>query len=114
MKRQKNGDYEALARLGTHNPESSKVMLGKFEDGGATSYIARAGNEFTYFYLQEWDAISQIVGKDNMWLINKAFLNQQIALGKTFYASHSIVNATGYFFYEITHLFENGLGIIQL
>ena len=110
----KNGDYEALARLGTHNPESSKVMLGKFEDGGATSYIARAGNEFTYFYLQEWDAISQIVGKDNMWLINKAFLNQQIALGKTFYASHSIVNATGYFFYEINHLFENGLGIIQL
>ena len=110
----KNGDYEALARLGTHNPESSKVMLGKIEDGGATSYIARAGNEFTYFYLQEWDAISQIVGKDNMWLINKAFLNQQIALGKTFYASHSIVNATGYFLEEIKHLSKNGLGIIQL
>ena len=110
----KNGDYEALARLGTHNPESSKVMLGKFEDGGATSYIARAGNEFTYFYLQEWDAISQIVGKDNMWLINKAFLNQQIALGKTFYASHSIVNATYSFLREIKHLSQLGIGIIQL
>ena len=110
----KNGDYEALARLGTHNPESSKVMLGKIEDGGATSYIARAGNEFTYFYLQEWDAISQIVGKDNMWLINKAFLNQQIALGKTFYASHSIVNATNSFLREIKHLSKFGIGIIQL
>jgi len=110
----KNGDYEALARLGTHNPESSKVMLGKFEDGGATSYIARAGNEFTYFSLPEWDAISQIVGKDNMWLINKAFLNQQIALGKTFYASHSIVNATYSFLREIKHLSQLGIGIIQL
>ena len=110
----KNGDYEALARLGTHNPESSKVMLGKFEDGGATSYIARAGNEFTYFSLPEWDAISQIIGENDMWLINEAFLNQQIALGETFYASHSIANATGYFFHEINHLSKFGIGIIQL
>ena len=110
----KNGDYETLARLGTHNPESSKVMLGKFEDGGATSYIARAGNEFTYFSLPEWDAISQIIGENDMWLINEAFLNQQIALGKTFYASHSIVNATNSFLREIKHLSKFGIGIIQL
>lgn len=36
-------------------------------------------------------------------MINEAFLNQQILLGKTFYASHSILDATNSFLKEINY-----------
>ena len=108
----KRGDYDEIARLSTHNAESNKVMLGKYDGGGATSYIAKAGKEYTYFSLNEWDDVARIVGSQNMWKINQAFLDQQIALGKTFYTSHSIASAkiNTFFYNEISYL--KNLGVI--
>ena len=107
----KRGDYDEIARLSTHNAESNKVMLGKYDGGGATSYIAKAGKEYTYFSLNEWDDVARIVGSQNMWKINQAFLDQQIALGKTFYTSHSIVGASGAFYEEIVYLQSLGISL---
>lgn len=46
--------------------------------------------------------------------INKAFLNQQIAAKKVFYASHSIVAADGSFKREIDFLNLRRININQL
>ena len=116
IKAAKKRDYETLARLATHNSESANVMLGKYDGGGSTSYIARAGNEYTYFSLKEWSEISKIIGEKNMWKINEAFLKQQISLGKTFYASHNIFDASiGTSFYrEINYLNDMKINLFQL
>ena len=102
-------DYDQLARLSTHNPEANKVMLGKYDNGGPTSYITKAGNEYTYYSMARWEEVSNIVGTGNIWKANQAFLDQQIALGKTFYASHSTAEATNFFFQEINYLAKFGI-----
>ena len=44
--------------LATHNSSATKIMLGKYDGGSATSYITKAGSEFTYFNLgKNWDDI---------------------------------------------------------
>ena len=108
MNAAKAGNYEKLSRLGTHNTNSNMVVLGKYEGGGPNCYTTIAeANKVTYFSLDYWDEVASIVGKENMWKINEAFLNQQI--GKAFYASHSIANATNSFLREIEFL---GKGIL--
>ena len=103
-----NNDYATLAKLFTHNKLSNKVMLGKYDGGGTTSYIAKAGYTHTYFKMP-----SRIFNKlsinfsDDIWLINQSFLDQQI--GKTFCFSHPIKNATGYFAREIAYLISKGV-----
>lgn len=47
-------------------------------------------------------------------MINEVFLNQQILLGKTFYASHSILGTTNSFLKEINFLRKLDIGIFQL
>ncbi len=113
MRLAKQGDYDKLAEMFTHNKNADKVMLGKWDNGGATSYVARAGKDYTYYQMPNkiWNKMSTLSNVD-MWEINKAFLNQQINLGKQFYASHVMVNAVGAFGKEITYIgIEN---IIQL
>ena len=84
-------------------------MLGKYDGGGSTSYIAKAGLTHTYFKMPS-RIFSKLTLKygDDVWMINQAFLKQQV--GKTFYFSHSIENATGYFLREIQYL--KSLGVI--
>lgn len=84
--------------------------------GGPTSYVARAGNEYTYFGMtqEDWVMVSDIVGDGNMWKINEAFLNQQRLAGKVFYALHSIAAADGSFAEEIKFLNSLGIKINQL
>lgn len=55
------------------------------------SYIERAGNTHTYFDLgDKWNEIKKLVNEsdDEMWRINKQFIDDQKALGKEFYFSH--------------------------
>lgn len=104
-------DYAEYARQATHNNASDKVVIGKYESGGANCYTTVAeANKATYFSMDNWDDVANIIGRDNMWNINQAFLQQQVALGKTFYASHSITSATNSFLDEI--LFLKSLGIM--
>lgn len=82
-------DYVLFA---TQNPSAKKVMLGKYGDGGAASYIQRAGKDHTYFDMGsvKWKEAEALVNKnaDEMWRINKQFIDEQKALGKEFYFSH--------------------------
>ncbi|GHT11854.1 hypothetical protein FACS189426_14370 [Bacteroidia bacterium] len=65
-------------------------MLGKYLDGGDKSYIARAGKDHTYFDMgaEKWIEAKELVGEDEMWKINKQFIDEQKALSKDFYFSY--------------------------
>jgi RHS repeat-associated protein len=106
-------DYNALAKLFTHNDHASEVMIGKWDGGGATSYVAKAGKTHTYFAMpsKTFTKLSVKLGNKNMWEINQAFLTQQI--GKTFYASHAVTSAIidSYFWKEIQFLVKSGISI---
>ena len=112
---------EFLIKATKHNPRGKKqVMLGKYDNGTTSSYISRAGDEYTYFDLGDkgWIEAYQIVQSDEqMWRINKAFLEKQKELGCEFYFSHNPFDPkirTGFTAREIEYLTrsveEGGLG----
>ena len=82
-------DYVKLA---TKNVNAKKVMLGKYDEPGTLSYIERAGNDHTYFQLSvsAWNEAKSLVNNslDEMWRINRQFIDEQKALGKEFFLSH--------------------------
>jgi hypothetical protein len=93
----------------TKNADSSIVMLGKYSQDGV-SYLTKADDfKATYFHLDDWDNIARSVGNDNMWEINRQFLNQQWAAGKDFYFSHNPWEATATFQLEVLHLIDLGV-----
>ncbi len=77
--------------LATKQGDQSKVMLGKYLDGGSNSYIQRAGTDHTYFDLgsTKWKEAEALVNNnaDEMWKINKQFIDEQKALNREFYFS---------------------------
>jgi len=90
----------------THGDEL-KVMLGKFDDGATTGYISRAGNTHAFFDMgNAWDDVLASVGGDldEMWKINKKFIDNRKYLGNEFFLSHSPVNPTGFYKREIEYL----------
>ena len=112
---------EFLIKATKHNPRGKKqVMLGKYDNGTTSPYISRAGDEYTYFDLGDkgWIEAYQIVQSDEqMWRINKAFLEKQKELGCEFYFSHNPFDPkirTGFTAREIEYLTrsveEGGLG----
>lgn len=86
-------------------------MLGKYDGGGATSYITKAGDDYTYFSLgNEWDSIKTKYGytDDDMFkLFNEAFLDDGINAGKIFQFSHNPVNDIGALGQEYQYLLKN-------
>ena len=104
-----------LAEKATKNADDAtitKVMLGKWDNGLPSSYVARAGDEYAYFQLDEWDELLDLVdgSDDEIWKINKHFLDEQDNLGKSFYFSHNPNDATGFFKDEIDYL-KNSLNV---
>jgi hypothetical protein len=93
--------------LATKQNNKLKVMLGKFDNGASTSYVSRAGTTHAYFDMgNKWDEALQLVNGDldEMWKINKQFIDEQKALSKEFYLSHNPANATGFYKREIDYL----------
>jgi len=106
-----------LAAKFTHNKKSSVVVIGKTDGGASTGYVAVAKkSKATYFRMSDtkWVKLRAEYGPEFMWDMNKAFLEQQMAMGKTFKASHAIDTATFSFREEILFLQDNGIIIIQL
>ncbi len=111
---------ETFALNATKQPGKGKVMLGKFEGlNNPNSYHKRAGNDHTFFELDEWTEVSNMVGgkQDEMWKINKKFIDNQKALGDDFYLSHNPNNPDyykGFYKMEIDYLTtpisQGGLG----
>ncbi len=82
---------QKFAQAATKNAKASKVMLGSFEgEGNAASYSVRAGKNYTYFSLDNWNDLFKSVGGnyDEMWKINKQFIDEQWNVGKDFFFSH--------------------------
>ncbi len=79
-----------LALLATKNAESQKVMMGSYVPNSPASYNRRAGTEYTYYELANWDSLYQQVGRDyeEMWKIGKRFMDNQLKQKKIFYFSH--------------------------
>jgi hypothetical protein len=105
-------DYVLFA---TKQGDQSKVMLGLYDNGGASSYISKAGNSHTYFDMgtAKWTEAENIVGGslDEMWKINKKFIDEQKALGKEFWFSHDPFSPIEGQFYarEINYLIDEGV-----
>jgi filamentous hemagglutinin len=109
--------YQEAAKTSTHNPNSSEVVLGKYipQDPNSYEVVAQHRNA-TYFAMPDWDEVQGLIGADKMWAINQAFLDQQIARGKTFvFTSDPRILAaqqpSAYLSREFKHLTENGYRI---
>lgn len=91
-------------------------MLGKYLYGDPNSYIQIAGTNHTYFDLgtTKWKELEELVNEnaDEMWKINKKFIDEQKELGKEFYLSHDpnpIPNEKDSFFTEKLNILLNQL-----
>lgn len=101
-------DYVAFA---TKQNDKTKVMLGMWDGGGSSSYITKAGNEYTYFdFGDKWDEAYNLVNKsdDEIWRINKKFIDNQKAAGKEFWFSHDPFSPRNeqFFAKEVNYLIE--------
>lgn len=86
-------------------------MLGMWDGGGLSSYITKAGNDYTYFdFGDKWDEAYNFVNKndDEIWKINKKFIDDQIANGKEFWFSHDPFSPKNGQFYarEVNYLID--------
>ncbi len=104
-------DYENIYQSSIHNAGKDKVMLGKYDGGGTTSYINKAGKDYEYFSLgDDWNKIRKQYGytEDDMFkLFNESFLDDGINAGKTFKFSHNPVKDTGSLGKEYQYLLDN-------
>ena len=98
-----------LAKSATKNADSDTVLLGK-ETPGSDSYdvLAQQRGE-TYFRIDNWDEVTQTMSRDEIWDVNKSFLDQQWSAGKDFVFSHDPSKATGAFAKEVEHLKNLGV-----
>ena len=110
-KRLTDAEVEQVAKDSTHNPNSDKVMLGKFEgENVPTSYQNVAGKTHSYFEMTpaQWNTYSS----SDKLRINDAFLRQQIEQGKEIYTSHRPLNQTASFSRELQSL-KAKYGIVE-
>ena len=107
--------FNQAAVSSTHNANASEVVLGKYISGSADSYEAVAqARGSTYFSMSDWSTVQGQLGKDQMWNINQAFLDQQIAQGKTFLftSNPAKVDVGSYTYQEYSHLIGSGYQIV--
>ena len=105
--------YARLAKGATHNSTATTVVLGKYNKDGVSYINVAKEKNATYFQLDNWAEIEEIVGNDNMWYINERFLEQQLSQGKNFILSHNPAEADGYFSSEVKFLVEHGYSFIK-
>ena len=106
-------DFDDLARQATNNADSDTVLLGKYWQDGVSYVEVATDLGTTFFQLENWDAIQNQIGQNNMWFINERFLHQQLQQGQSFLLSHNPHTATGFFAQEVQWLIEQGFRFIQ-
>lgn len=107
-------DYAVKA---TKGPEESKfVVLGTYEKNSPNSYDAFAREiGAQYFHLEDYTTLKQKYSRDEIWKINKQFINNQIKKGRTFVFSHDPDEAVkGTFFEkEVNYLKKKGYSFAE-
>ena len=108
--------FDAAARNSTVNPNGTEVVLGKYIAGDPASYeqVARSRGA-TFFEMPDWAVVEGQIGAPQMWSINSAFLDQQIAAGKSFLFTSNPVKLDPRSFTgrELRHLLDNGYRLIE-
>ncbi|GHT26135.1 hypothetical protein FACS189430_12590 [Bacteroidia bacterium] len=106
-------DYVKLA---TKNSKSNKVLLGNYDNvNRSASYDVIAKNKgYTYFDMEnKWDEAKSIVdgSREQIWRINKQFLDEQYLVGKEFWFSHNPYSpeTIQYFSDEVLYLIDLGV-----
>ena len=107
--RKVHNTYSEYALAATKNPSSNKVVLGKYNRNGISYKKVAEDMKATYFNLDDWNKVEKILGPENMWSINKEFIDQQWSAGKEFYFSHNPWQADGFFEQEVLHLIDLGV-----
>lgn len=108
--------YKSAAQTSTHYPESTEVILGKHIKNSPFSYEQIAeSRKATYFQMDDWNGTEKIIGEENMWNINKEFLNQQIAQGKSFIftVDPRNVHSGSFTDKEYQHLLSSGYKLVK-
>jgi hypothetical protein len=98
-----------IATNATRNANATKVMLGKYNsDLNQVSYNRAAGNNYTFFEMDNWDGVFKLVNesKDEMWKINEQVIKNQFNANKPIYFSHNpndinIIGAGSFYEQEI-------------
>jgi hypothetical protein len=103
------GNTTEYATQATKNPLSNEVVLGRYKFDGVSYTDVAKGRGSTYFQLDNWNEVTKVVGENNMWSINKEFLNQQWNTGKDILLSHNPWEAAGsYYEKEVLHMIDLG------
>jgi hypothetical protein len=94
-------EYKVIRESSVINPDADSMTLGQYGDGGANSYIARAGKDSTYFDMgNKWNAVKQkynLSNKEMFDYFNKPALDDAINSGKTIRFSHNPLDYSGSF-----------------
>ncbi|MBR2971224.1 MAG: RHS repeat-associated core domain-containing protein [Clostridia bacterium] len=104
LKAAQNGNYTKLAKFGTHNNRAKQVGIGKYIKGSPNSYeVLSRKYGYTYYEIKQpyWNKM-RVALKEKVWNVNRAFLEQQLALGKTFVKLS--IDYSGYYLKELIYL----------
>jgi len=104
----KSINLDSLLSEATKNPNANNVVLGKYSRTGISYNTTAERRGATYFQLDNWDDLLKIMVKDDLWQINRKFLDQQWNAGKMIYLSHDPWDATGSFEKELLYLIDLG------
>lgn len=112
-----NGWYSARAMEFTHIGTNNEVVIGKQINNSPYSYdIVEKNRGSTYFGTSEarWTEVKNMFGvrEKGMWRINKTFLKQQIATGKSFVLTADF--HFGFLFKEISYIAAKGASIFLI
>ncbi|MFA7270915.1 MAG: LysM domain-containing protein [Sterolibacterium sp.] len=100
--------FDELATRATRNPDSARVVLGRFDEGGKSYVDVAAHYEASYFKLENYRELSGSMTSYELWQVNKSFLDQQIKAGKEIILSHDPARARGSFAREVQRLEDLG------
>lgn len=105
-------DIEKITHNATHNSDSNIVILGKYIENSDQSYEKIAQSKGAIYFSMPDGSWGENVSKydsENMWTINKEFLDNQIKQGKDFVFTVNPRTTTGFYTREeYKHLKENG------
>lgn len=80
------------------------MVLGKFIQDGKSYVKVAAHYRASYFKLKNWGKITKGMTEDQIWKINKAFMDQQIKAGKHIILSQDPSKASNFYLKEINYL----------
>ncbi|NVJ91090.1 MAG: DUF637 domain-containing protein, partial [Methylocystaceae bacterium] len=80
--------FKDTAQKGTKNPDSDTILLGRYSEDGISYNKVAQENNATYFELDNWDDVTKGLEEDQVWKINRTFLEEQVSQGKKVIFSH--------------------------